>query len=437
MSHLYFAICVSLLCLGALTLLPTLPLQLRGIAVCDGLLCLTLAEIGRHAGPTGEYEVARALLGLHCSLLVTTLPGLAVVASLKHMLWLTRLTGAGYAIAAVHAAAVTLHAVTRLVTDGAAPENYASSRCLRSNWVSPAGWILSLIQRAVEADPYPSGATPQGEPCSVAAAPVATDAEIARCDAIDLWELVFFVLLGAYVVAWLAVCLLCTIGTRIAPVGSTDSLGRSLASRSLQSLSRSWKRLAIIAGLVLVAVLIGVLGSVVLPCQSSTEEQSTSTPNPEEVTTTTGNCTGIQREASPTQGPPMMGCSCGEIGSGGLEPWVAVSVNQFAITWCELGNWAPVPIGLLLYLSHCYACSLAMSQAARCARLTRHISKSAVFRFEPPVSLPMSPAGPRPSRRARESEEVTETALVLFQAAPKDPLPEPCGVLGNQRIFDV
>lgn len=97
-------------------------------------------------------------------------------------------------------------------------------------------------------------------------------------------------------------------------------------------------------------------------------------------TTTTSNDTNFTEESNITTWPPCYpeviwepapaplvvgACRCGEPAARGLEVWVALTAEQARSFWCQLGSWAPVGLGLLMFWCHGFTAACVGMQARR------------------------------------------------------------------------
>jgi len=447
--HLGFALCACLIGLAALTLLPTQEWKLRGIAVCDGLICLFLAAVMTHAGHMGDFVAASALLGIHTTLFTTVLPVIALLVSVKYLPRLAQLTCAGYMLAATHSVAITLQALHTLVSEntGGIKKDFGGVRCLRSIAASPSGLVLGWISAALEADPY-EGPRQAPDPCA-AAAPVSSNASAATCEPLGFDKLFFFILVGAYILACVVACTICPFESRVVPEDVASPKSGML--HCLCKLGRSVTRLIVLATLVVGAVLVGWIGSLALRCSESSAAHATSVVTTSAAPSSGGNCTTTPAAVIAAQAVsttvPMASCQCEDSGTQGMEAWLVVPVEQLAATWCELGTWAAMWIGLLLYVVHSYACTLALSRAAQYSAKAELLKRRAKFMAEPtklPEATgpagPVGPAGPAPELPAigpASADAPAESALAVFTRRPQEPLPKPIDNLLGDRIFDV
>merc|ERR1712238_260200 len=82
-----------------------------------------------------------------------------------------------------------------------------------------------------------------------------------------------------------------------------------------------------------------------------------------------GICPGSVNESDPV---PFLGSRCWEASSRGNFAFVAIPVDQMSLIWCEFGAWAPMFIGMFLYITHGFAFSVAAMQSSIYSAKARH-----------------------------------------------------------------
>lgn len=482
--HLGFAISVFLFMIIALSMRPTLSMRVRSIAVCDALLCFAVVEVMRQAGPMGEYGVARALLALYAAFFITMLPGVTFLASFLFLPKLSRLACYGYAAAALHAAGITLLSAGRLLNESidGDSKNYGEQRCIKSIAVSPLGLFLELIQNAsVTPDAYRGPVNTS--PCYNPAAALSASGIIVTplCDKIGFEVITLFLMIGAYILVWVLFVYLCFVHTseaRVVPEGS-DGKKKKKGLDVCFAFGKNAGRLICFAALLVGAIFLSVLAAVVLPCKSDPSTSQEVTPQgvlsnttlTSTVTTTTSTTSTIAAlnivngtngtnatsttlgapivnigfavecpDDFPTISPsaahvslsaPMTGCRCGEDGIRGVEAWFVVPVDQVSATYCELGTWASLAVGLSLYCFHGFAYSVAAEQAEKHSAKERDIAHKAKMWRHHQLVLAGKP------KKVEEKREPSALELAIFKPAPRELAPAPIAELGYGRVFDV
>merc|ERR1712137_1492800 len=137
-------------------------------------------------------------------------------------------------------------------------------------------------------------------------------------------------------------------------------------------------------------------GAVVLPCDAPEEASSApqvvatgnATTASAVVTTTMAYlaqtsgipCAQIAAAVNVTEAVHYPGSRCYEASSQGWFAFLSVPVEQMSAIWCEFGAWAPMGIGMFLYITHSFAYSIAAEQCAVYNAKARQIAHKAELR---------------------------------------------------------
>lgn len=499
--------------------------RLRAVALCDGLLCLAYGQASRRAGAAGDLGAARFQLFMFGTIGSALCVGLAFLSTWRSARWLTMGAIIGYGVLCVHSAFFLLEGLNKALTFAfqGGGLDYSGVNCIESTFPSPAEWLLILLRATAQAPEY-SGPPPAPAPCppivnvTVTAAPVdqvtlsAWDPHV--CRSLDYQVYIFFVLLGVYVVAVIAVYLVFTRKSpaRVVPV-STDEVTavtsdggegskdcpRSSVSKdksrssglSQNSVSKDKATAAgaskaakgILGGHIVPAAVFAMIVSglliwfwvTVLSCPVVTKSEASSTSSQgsrrlgnsssgnsssgnsslvngtlnttnssivrlSNMTPTTSKRIAVACNATivaPIRAIPKYvpsSCGCESLGALGSSGFITVAAEQFALTWCGAHMWAPVVLGVLSFVVHCYTASLAYSLQQMHEVQAKRLSLFQSSVIEPP---PLPDAVPTAVALCDTQPWERAQAALAWKEAKRELPPEPIAELGINRMFSV
>lgn len=125
------------------------------------------------------------------------------------------------------------------------------------------------------------------------------------------------------------------------------------------------------------------------------------------------------------------GCQCGEPGSRGYWAWMLVPTEQIASTWCGFGEWAPITMGMFLYTTHGFICSLVLERARQ------YSEKMRVRAFKKHLRKVRKEMARNKKATFADANKAEGSTIVLWKEAPKDDLPRPLHEIYGDRIFSV
>jgi len=305
--HLGFGILMLLAVLGFVVSLagPKIGPRLCGVAVCDAALCLALAEVSRRGGAAGDLLQARLMLFLYGTIGAVLLPCFSMLSTVAYLPKVSWASVAGYTVLGLHAAVVFLQGLAELMRTSISggEVDYGGGACIRSSVQSPLGVLLSSLRSSSRIPRYDGPAPPPG-PCptldevNALAAPDPT--KVIACDSMDYGPLVFFILLGVFLVCILIVALaVFKPSKQVVPQDAVEVRSKT-----------KWKRLCFTLFAVVGAGLVALTGTLCLTCPAEAvavaapaAAASIADASGGNVTNSTGNVTPSAINASTTPIP--------------------------------------------------------------------------------------------------------------------------------------
>eukprot|EP00930_Biecheleria_cincta_P001416 TRINITY_DN102558_c0_g1_i1.p1 TRINITY_DN102558_c0_g1~~TRINITY_DN102558_c0_g1_i1.p1 ORF type:complete len:662 (+),score=58.30 TRINITY_DN102558_c0_g1_i1:77-2062(+) len=191
--------------------------KLWGVAICDALLNLGLAETSRRGGPQGDLAASRLVLFLYGTIGTCVLPAVAIIGTLMYLPRMSNFAIGTYAAFTAHAAVLVLQGLDSLLRDSWIGGGYVfdSPNCIISDIPSPLGMALTALRNIAVLPDYdgpigPQAPCPSNEALTQQAALKKQPSELTPplqlipCQWLSWSSLTFFLSLGASVASLVA-----------------------------------------------------------------------------------------------------------------------------------------------------------------------------------------------------------------------------------------
>mmetsp|Transcript_46372 Transcript_46372/g.87040 ORF Transcript_46372/g.87040 Transcript_46372/m.87040 type:complete len:554 (+) Transcript_46372:104-1765(+) len=447
-----FGFGIIALCIFGLFWFPNPVIHLRGIAVCNAILCLGVSEVMRRTCGWDDGGVSRAVLAIY-ALGATLLAGLFLLSSIFRMPLITKFLFCMFLLAALHATSILLSGISTLLSRNLedASVDFGTDYCIESTIRSALSAVIKAFRDSYrdEGDftPRPT-TTPPPDPCAGYLAqkwPEPSDAGI--------WAGIVFSLGGVWMVVVNLAMLIFHPGVKVSP----EATGRRRSSRqnskpkltkqaTKEALNRQRAKciaccrafVSSMERLICLLVLIGAAGGLVLmgylKLKDSFESESRRLTDHAMVTNTTGEVDCASLYGPPPDEPlkrPVYD---------GILAWAHVPADRMAVVWCDYGELAAICVGALMYCSHILACSMTLKRISAYAvedrrnAFNQRIAEQIRRRTKSKDSRGTSTTG---SSANLDDQPGMEQGFHLAYMQPRDPLPEKKWQDMDGRVFDV
>lgn len=217
-QSLAFIIGIAALCICGVFLSSRPVVHLRGVAVCDALLCLGVSEVMRRTRGWDDGGVSRTVHAIY-ALMGVLLCGLFCVTSVFRMPLLNKILFCMSSLAALHAGSIVLSGISTVLLANldSDPVNFSTDYCIESTIRSPVSAIIKAFQDA-QRDVGNWTGTTTPPPCAVFDAPRGRWPE--PSDA-GIWATIVFATAGVYGTVLVLAYIVITPGVKVAPEGHT------------------------------------------------------------------------------------------------------------------------------------------------------------------------------------------------------------------------
>lgn len=449
----FFGFSIVTMCVLGIWLSANPTIHLRGIAVCNAILCLGMSEVMRRTHGWDDGGVTRAVLAIY-AMGSTLFAGLFLLSSIFRLPLVTKFLLCMFFLAALHATSILLSGISTLLSRLIEDErvDFDTDYCIEWNLPSAVEAATKAFQEVFKDDgnfTTRSTTPPTPDPC----APYYVPRKWPEPSDAGIWAGLVFSLGGIWLVVVNLAVLIFHPGVKVAPEASggrrrssskektkkkiiSKQATKELLNRQRQKLAACCRAfVSSMERLITLLVLIGAAGGIVLMGVLKLKDSFKS------------ESRRLSTHAVVTSDPAAAGCNL-ELPAASLKrpehhgiiSWAHIPADRMGVLWCDYGEVAAIFIGALMYCSHIAACAIIVKRLSTYAQEDRQrayherIARQLRRRTKSKDSGGTGTTGS--SSRDPDQEPGMEQGFHLAFMQPRDPMPEYMWRDMDGRVFD-